>query len=33
VAPAERGWWQAAVGCMLAVAGLLGLCDSREERE
>jgi hypothetical protein len=30
---AERSWWEAAVGCILAVAGLLGLCDSREDRE
>ncbi len=29
--PAERGLWQTLVGCLLAVAGLLGLCWSSEE--
>jgi len=32
-APAGRGWWQAAAGCLLAAAGLLGLCRSRRRRE
>jgi RHS repeat-associated protein len=30
---AERGWWSAVAGCLLAVAGLLGLCRPRQRRQ